>query len=226
MLFRSNTANGTIAADITLAAGDTGDTNTIAINEVGDDAGSLLTWANEITAAHLIDAIDVGTTTLAGQAKFSSNVDADAISIIGGNVAAEASQIEFLGNVVGATTLDSNTGGATALFSSTSAQTVTGAFIATADDDGILSVTNTHASGLTVNGSIGVTTGNKGIGAIHIASSSKLTQKALVTTAVTFDVTGDIDDGATTAGRGGNLTISAGDATTTEIGRASCRERV
>jgi len=106
---------------------------------------------------------------------------------------------------------------ATLGFNGTVAQTVVGNVAAAADGEGVVTITNTHASGVTFNDDLGVAA--TGLGSISVASGSKLTQKALIAgDALTFDVVGNVDDGS--AGRGGTLVVGGGAAVSGTAGDA------
>jgi uncharacterized protein with beta-barrel porin domain len=113
-----------------------------------------------ITGTVAIDGADVGTTAKAGSLVLNSNATITDLDIIGGNVTAEASQVEIKGNLISSTgvVFDKNTGGAKLLASGTTAQTVTGTLAGIGAGEGTLQVTNTHASGVTFASAVGGTT--------------------------------------------------------------------
>ena len=220
----AQTVNGTINATSTT---DEGTVNVLA-------SANVVTFANNIgaTATNIL-AVNIGNATLAGNAVFSGNVEAATITlghatsaasaaysadfngnVVGdvvmdtGNAITETATATFAGNVTGDITLDDNVAAidATATFDGTTAQTVLGTVAATTDTDGALRVTNT--AGVTFQGVVG--SSSTGIGSLGIASDSSMIQKALAGTTVTFDITGNVDDGA--GATGGTLSIEAGDA--------------
>ena len=95
----------------------------------------------------------------AGNAQFDAAVRATTINVIGGADTGEHSSATFTGDVAATIALDDNTGNATATFSGTAAQTLTGNITATrssgaAGTEAVV-VNNPHADGVTFVGNIG-----------------------------------------------------------------------
>ena len=228
------TATAEAAVNSTIASidlnGDAGAEGDILITSLdADDAatvnltvtGVLDTTYGDVALTNLEASVDSAMTVSVG-----STFNAILVTVTGAagdGTGGSSSTLTLTGATATATsyTLDDATaasvGIATLGFNGTVAQTVVGEVATAADGEGVVSITNTHASGVTFNDDLGVD--GTGLGSISIASGSKLTQNAAgASDAVTFDVVGNVDDGS--AGRGGTLVISGGDGSTTTAGSA------
>ena len=130
------------------------------------------------------------------------------------------STLSLKGNVVvdtGTITLTSDANDIAILeFSGTGNQTSDAAVVVNdATEKGVLKVTNTGGT-VTISDIVGVA--GRGLASMQIDSGASFIQKAGATNAVTFDVAGNVDDGA--GGAGGTLTLSSGDGVdgTTTVG--------
>jgi len=126
----------------------------------------------------------------------STNDGGNSTLSIGRNVTVGAGTITLTGDVNDTPTI---------LFAGTGAQIADSAIVVTTDGFGVLSVTNTGGT-VTIADIIGVN-GN-GLESISIASGANLTQN-VGAAAGTFNVVGNVDDGA--GGVGGTLVIEGGD---------------
>ena len=195
----SDTADTGQITSITTA--DNTGTNTLTLNDATNGDNLTLVITGNISGDVGIAANDLDTIINA----LSTNDGGDTTLDLNGNVTVGTGTITLTGDVNDTPTL---------LFSGTTAQTSDAAVVVTTDGFGILSVTN--PAGVTISDIIGVA-GN-GLESITIASGASLTQKLGVTTAGTFDVVGNVDDGS--GARGGTLVIEAGDAATTDRRRS------
>lgn len=161
------------------------------INGAGDGEGTLNVTAgtNLVTFNSAVGAtstsllaLNVGSASAAGNAKFVADVDAvtitvntdvtgnavadfdgdvvGAITVDTGDTAGELASATIAGDLTGATTLTTGAGGDHALITfdgTTAAQTVTGAIDGDSDGNGDVTVTNTFSTGVTFANDLGVT---------------------------------------------------------------------
>jgi hypothetical protein len=207
------TGNGslTISSDGTA----TSDTGTLASVTTADNSGTNQLVLNDSTNGDSLTLLITGNVT--GDVTATANDLDVTVNALSTDDAGDTT-LSLQGNVVVGTGTITLTGDVddtpTLLFSGTTAQTSDAAIVVTTDGFGILSVTNT--AGVTISDIVGVAA--KGLESISIASGATLTQKLGITTAGTFDVVGNVDDGS--GGQGGSLTIGAGNAVTTTAGGA------
>ena len=140
--FEAQTADLTIAGTIdnAVAADETAIHVTDATASVAADT---ITFSGNVGSTIAVDAITVGAATLGGDAIFSGNVSATAFNVLGGNHANEANKADMDGDLTATVTLNKATADATLTFTGASDQEMTGAIIAAADSEGILSTANT-----------------------------------------------------------------------------------
>ena len=140
--FEAQTADYTVTGTIdnAVAADET------AIHVTDTTAGATpdtITFASNIGSIIPVDALTVGSATEGGDAIFNGNVSATAFNVLGGNHSSEANIADMNGNLTATVTLNKATADATLKFTGASAQTMTGAIIAAADAEGILTTANT-----------------------------------------------------------------------------------
>jgi hypothetical protein len=135
------TVTGTI--DNALAADETSITITDATDGGAPDT---ITFASNIGSSVAIDAINVGTANIGGDAIFSGNVSTTTLTITGGGAAAEDSVADFDGNLTAAVALDTDDGESTIKFTGAVAQEMTGAITAAGDGEGNLATANTTST--------------------------------------------------------------------------------
>jgi uncharacterized protein with beta-barrel porin domain len=109
------------------------------------------------TSAKTLNFIVIGTTSLGGAATFDSNVFAKTIQLVAGDASAEVANGTFAGNVTGAMTLNDLTGFASANYTGTSDQTITGAINGASAGEGEIVVNNTTGKTVTFASAIGTT---------------------------------------------------------------------
>ncbi|MDC0516717.1 autotransporter domain-containing protein [Candidatus Pelagibacter sp.] len=182
--------------------------------------GDLVTFNGIIGggAANIIDTIQIGDADeVSGNAKFTADVKATAISVEGGD-AGENSIVDFASTVTGGITMDdvASKGNATVIFSGTT-RTIAATVTAETDGDGTVQVTGT---GLTLNGAIGGT----GIGTLDIDATAAMTAVAdakvvNIATGQTFTIDDNFTGDATTLTGTGGITfaVDADGAATTAI---------
>ena len=189
-------------------------------DSTADVEGDLVTFSGVIGggAENIIDTIQIGDADeVSGNAKFTADVKATAISVEGGD-AGENSTVDFANTVAGGITLDdvAEKGNAKVVFSGAT-RTIAATVTAETDGDGTVQVTGT---GLTLNGAIGAT----GIGTLDIDATAAMTAIADakvvdIATGQTFTIDDDFTGDVTTLNGTGGITFStdAGGADTTAI---------
>jgi hypothetical protein len=189
--FEAQTADLTIAGTIdnAVAADETAIHVTDATASVAADT---ITFSGNVGSTIAVDAITVGAATLGGDAIFSGNVSATAFNVLGGNHANEANKADMDGDLTAAVTLNKATADATLTFTGASDQTMTGAIVAAADAEGILSTANTGGT-VTFNGAIG-TDAAKLTSATIAASNTAVFKAATAANTLTINGTATIQE--------------------------------
>lgn len=175
------------------------------------------------TSDKTLNAITIGTATLGGAATFDSNVFAVTTSILGGSETVEVGTGTFKGNLTSAIVLNDTTDGfATANFTGTDNQTVTGATTAASTGEGAIVVNNTTGKKVTFASNIGVAAGNKIKSLTVSAAKTAEFQGVIGALSATFaagSTTTFLNDGhAIGTGNAGALTFG-GTGTVINIGR-------
>ena len=134
-----------------------GAADTSVVNVLNSNAGAnTITFSDAFGTTQQIDQLNIGSATVAGTANFTANTstDAAAITVTGGDAAAEDSSVEFQHSMTA--TFDANNG----------AQTSTGTIDGAADNEGTLNIIDADTDApdlLTFNGIIGGTQDLKSI---------------------------------------------------------------
>jgi hypothetical protein len=172
---------------------DNSGTNVLTLNDASNGDDLTLVVNGTITGNVAIAGRDLDTVVNA----VATNDGGDSILSLKGNVVVDTGTI----------TLTSDTNDVSILeFSGTAAQTSDAAVATSADNRSIVRVTNTGGA-VTINDIVGVA--GTGLASMDIDEGAQLIVKAGATNAITFDVVGNVDDGAGAAG--GTLTLASGD---------------
>ncbi|WP_135081912.1 autotransporter outer membrane beta-barrel domain-containing protein [Terasakiella sp. SH-1] len=217
------------------------ETFTGAITAAADGEGTITiegdteqTFASQIgTSSAKIGTLTIGNTTDTGKAKFSSDVYATNITIssdqaansagnFDGNVTATTIEVDgsgnavtanFAGNVTGAINMTDGGTNVTVTFDGSSAQTVSGAVTAAADDDGTVVIDN--AAGVTFQSDIG--TDAKHIKALTVNANKVATfneevfaKTMTISGTATFEKTGSIADTSVVLADNSKIIVGSG----------------
>jgi len=133
------------------------------------------TFSSVVGGTNALGTINIGSSTLAGNASFSGNVSAASLNITGGDHANETGIATFAGNLTTtAIVLDDNTGATTLNITGAAAQTIAGTINAGAAGEGTLTITDATADAAadtdTFSGVIG---GTAALGTINVGLSSR-----------------------------------------------------
>lgn len=171
-----NTTNGAATFAGTVDGAASGEGKLIVKDDDADAAAQSVQFTGNIGATNKLSAIEIGSTTEAGSAQFDGSVAATTLTIAGGSHADEDGIADFNGDVTATITLDDNTGQATASFSGTANQTITGTINAQTAGEGTISVDNgvTDAAGKTVTFASAVG-GTAKIGTIAVGATDNTT---------------------------------------------------
>ena len=147
-------------------------------------AADTITFASKVGNLVAIDAINVGSATLGGDAIFNDDLSVTTLSLVAGNTTAEDAIVTVKGDVTATSIiLNEATGQPVLNISGAAAQTITGAITTLDDDKGAVTVVNT--TGVTFNGAIGETA--KKMLAVTIADGADTTFKGAIN-ALTLDI--------------------------------------
>lgn len=209
----TNTITANVEAqtsDITITGlvdGTAGDTAVLAITDAtADTAANSVSFASNVGATADVETINVGSSTQAGKAVFQGTVNqaanAGAVTITGGDNAAEDSSAEFQSNVdVDTFVLNDNTGDATLILNATNgAKTITGTISGASAGEGTLNVKDDDSGEsdlITISEAVGGTS----LKTINVGSSTE---------------GGDVLFSSTSAAT--NLNVTAGDAAAENAG--------
>tara|TARA_Y100001934_G_scaffold256986_1_gene325577 strand:+ start:299 stop:5455 length:5157 start_codon:yes stop_codon:yes gene_type:complete len=205
--------NFAVAADKTITGAITGTANdTATINITDTDNGTkddAVTFASAVGASgnSIIEAINIGSSTLSGTADFNAAVVATTITITAGDATSNGEDSTMIAShdVTAAIVLDDSTGSSAILNADkTTDQTLTGAITAAADNEGTITISNAAASGVYATFASQIGAAGTEIGTINIASGTTAGaaefDAAVHADTVNVGVAGDMTDSVTSHG--------------------------
>ena len=135
-----------------------------------------ITVASTFSSTVNASTLDIDTDAGAKIVTFDGNVTGGAWNIETGGDNGDTAAVKFRGNAT-LTSLnidkeDANAE-ATVTFDESSAQSIAGNITTTANNDGVLVISNTHNNGVTFGGSIGTSGGNKAVSYTHLTLPTK-----------------------------------------------------